>query len=318
MAVSNSVFVGIDVSKDTLDLHVRPLGLTAQFSNDSSGHDQLVDFLKGHSPALIVLEATGSYERLLVLVLASHQLPVVVVNPWRVHNFAKATSQLAKTDRLDAAILAHFADVMEPKIRPIPSEEAMAFAELVSRRRQLIGIKTSEQNRLLQARSKKVLRTIKELLKTIQKQIDDLDEELDQTIRKSSVWSEKDDLLKSTPGIGSVTSRTLLADLPELGQMNRQSIAALVGLAPYDDSSGKRQGKRTIWGGRAAVRGALYMATLTAVRSNSLIKEFYQRLRAKNKPAKVALTACARKLLTLLNVMLKNNLTWSQLKGVSA
>ena len=316
--MSDSVFVGIDVSKDALDLYIRPLGLTAQFANDSSGHDELIAFLKGHPLKLIALEASGGYEKVLVAELASRSLPITVINPRQIRDFAHAAGLLAKTDRLDAAIIARFADVMQPELRPVPSEEATALAELVSRRRQLIGLRTAEQNRLKQARAKKVRHSIMNLLRAIQKQLDALDDDLDQIIRNSPVWREKDNLLKSTPGVGPVTARTLLADLPELGTLNRQAIAALAGLAPLDDSSGLRQGKRAVWGGRAAVRSALYMATLTAVKNNPLISAFYQRLCSKNKPPKIALTACARKLLTLLNAMLKNNLHWHQLKGVSA
>lgn len=310
-------FVGIDVSKARLDLAIRypkPDGLPtiedSSTSNDEKGIAEIVSRLKALDPALIVLEATGGYQVPLVAALVAARLPVAVVNPRQVRDFAKAAGHLAKTDRLDARVIAHFADALRPEPRPFPDEAAQALTALVARRRQIVEMLTAERNRLGQAPSSLKAR-IKEHIDWLSRELDALNRELDQAIRESPLWRAKDELLQSVPGVGPVLSRTLLSDLPELGTLDRKHIAALVGVAPLNCDSGKQKGRRQIWGGRAQVRAVLYMAALSASQHNPLISPLYQRLIAAGKLEKVALVACMRKLLTILNAMLKHQTAWA-------
>lgn len=306
-----SPIVGIDVSKASLEVAMRPGGPLGSFANDEAGIQALVKQLKTLAPSLIVLEATGGVEIAVVSAFAANALPVVVVNPRQVRDFAKATGQLAKTDTLDADSLAHFGEVLHPPVRPIKDAQLQALDALMTRRRQLVGMLTAEKNRLSLA----FPATRKDIIKHIawlEKRLKDIDGQITRWIKNSPLWLAKDRLLQGVPGVGPVTSVSLLADLPELGTLNRREIAALVGIAPFNRDSGTLRGKRTVWGGRAPVRSVLYMATLSAVRCNAIIRAFYQRLRTAGKPAKVALTACMRKLLTILNAMLKTNTPWTQ------
>jgi transposase len=263
-------------------------------------------------PALIVLEATGGVERDLTRALVSAELAVVVVNPRQVRDFAKATGQLAKTDTIDAMVLARFAEAVRPTVRPLPDETLLELRGLIARRRQLTEMTVAERNRFTTA-SKSVRKRIEAHIRWLETELRRADKDLDQSIRQSPIWQENENLLRSVPGIGPVVSRTLLAELPELGQLNRKQIAALVGIAPLNRDSGTFRGRRIIWGGRAAVRAALYMAALVATRRNAVIRAFYKRLRNAGKAPKVALVACMRKLLTILNAMIKHRTCWSEI-----
>lgn len=303
-------FVGIDVSKDTLDIAVLPASESWQTVRDEKGIQALVARLEQLNPTLIVLEATGGLETHLVTTLATSALPVVVVNPRQARSFAKALGKLAKTDSIDAYVLAEFAQKVRPEPRPIKDEQLQELAALNTRRQQLVAMLTAEKNRLTTA-TKRLRKDIQVHIRWLEKRIKDLDAQLDQHIRQSPVWREKDQLLQSVPGVGPVLSRTLISQVPELGNLNRKAIAALVGVAPLNRDSGSLRGKRTIWGGRAPVRTALYMATLVASRFNPIIKSFYERLVATGKPRKLALTACMRKLLTMLNAIVKSCTPWN-------
>jgi transposase len=307
--ITVSVFVGIDVSKDRLDVALRPSGDRWAVANEEPGLATLVERVRGLSPTLIVLEATGGLEAPLTGALAAAGLPVVVVNPRQVRDFAKATGTLAKTDALDARILAQFAEVIRPALRPLPDAATQALSALLARRRQLIGMRTAEQNRLGPA-PPPVRKGIRAHIAWLARQLARTDDDLAQAIRESPVWRETDDLLQSAPGVGPVLATTLMASLPELGTLSRQQVAALVGVAPLNRDSGTLRGRRRVWGGRAQVRTALYMAALTATRYNPVIRAFYARLCAAGKAKKVALTACMRKLLTILNAMLKHRTPW--------
>jgi transposase len=302
-------FVGIDVSKDSLDVAERPGALRWKETNDEPGCARLVAILVPLKPALVVLEATGGYQAPLAAALAEAGVPVAVVNPRQVRDFAKSTGALAKTDALDAQILARFAEAIRPEPRPLPDAEQQALKALMARRRQLVEMITAERNRLAVS-NKNVRGRIQAHLDWLQMELRGLDKDLDGWIRKSPVWKEKEDLLRSVPGIGPVVSRTLLAELPELGNLNRKEISAVAGVAPFNRDSGTFCGRRCIWGGRAAVRSALYMAALVASRHNPTIQAFYQRLLAAGKHKKLALTACMRKLITILNVMLHERRPW--------
>lgn len=307
------VFVGIDVSKAQLDLAFRP---EAKFSapNDEVGCAQVLARLRATPPTLVVLEATGGLEIPLTGVLAAAGVPVAVVNPRQVRDFAKATGKLAKTDALDAQMLARFADVMRPEPRPLPDAETRALAALLSRRRQLVKMLTAERNRLMS-----VLTPVRKSLRThiawLERAIQQTDTALTEAIRQSPVWREKEELLQSTPGVGPVVTTTLLATLPELGTLTGKQISALVGVAPFNRDSGMLRGTRTVWGGRAQVRAVLYMGALVATRFNPVIRVFYQRLCAAGKAKKVALTACMRKLLTILNARMKHRTRWAHPTG---
>jgi transposase len=302
-------FIGIDVAKAQLDIAVRPSGARWAVPNDASGVATLVDQLQVHHPTLIVLEATGGLERAVTSALATAGLPVVVVNPRQVRDFARAIGQLAKTDALDARALAHFADVIRPTPRPLPDAQTQELRALLGRRQQLIGMRTAEQNRLA-GTSGRLAQDIEAHIAWLNARIATLDNDLETMLRASPLWRENDDLLQSVPGIGPVCAQTFLLELPELGTLTRQHIAALVGVAPLNCDSGTLRGRRTIWGGRAHVRTVLYMGTLVATRFNPQIKAFYQRLLAAGKIKKVALTACMHKLLTILNAMLKHRKAW--------
>lgn len=304
-----AVYVGIDVAQATLDVALLPSGETWQVTNDEPGIRALVTRLQPHAPTLIVLEATGGYERAPVAALATAGLPVVVANPRQVRNFARATGQLAKTDTLDAGILALFADRVRPAVRPLPEPATQELAALLARRRQLLEMLGAERQRLSLAAAS-VRRSLTQHIAWLERQLGRVDDDLDVLIQASPLWRAKDDLLQSVPGIGPVASRTLLATLPELGTLSHKQIAALVGVAPLARDSGTLRGKRSVWGGRAATRTALYMAALVASRYNPVLRVFYQRLRAAGKPAKLALIACARKLLTILNAMVRANTYW--------
>lgn len=304
------MFVGIDVSKHRLDVHVRPSGEEWSVNNDAKGHEELVRKLASLAPALVVLEATGGYQAAIAAELGARKLPAAVVNPRQVRDFAKATGRLAKTDAIDAAALAHFAESIRPEPRPMPDELTLELQALVARRRQLIDMRTAESNRLDTCRTEPVRRSIQKIINVLTTQIEKVDDDIDTTIKGSPLWREREDLLSSAIGVGPTTARTLLTHLPELGKLNRREVAALVGVAPFNDDSGKRSGARRIRGGRAEVRSVVYMATIAAVRHNPQLRNMYQRLLARGKLKKVALIACARKLLTILNAMMKTNTPW--------
>jgi transposase len=303
-------FVGIDVSKDRLDVHVCPSGLTFAVARDAKGLEQLTNGLRDLAPTLIVLEATGGFEITVAAALASAGLPLAVVNPRQIRDFARATGRLAKTDALDAQIIALFAERIRPEPRPIADADSQALAELMARRRQVIEMIGMETNRSRQARNPRVQRTIKATLKTLEAQLAELDREINVAVRGSPIWRAADDLLTSVPGVGDVTSRTLIADLPELGQLDRRRIAALVGVAPVNRDSGQMRGRRTIAGGRTEVRNALYMATLSATRWNPVISQHYKSLVERGRPKKVALVACMRRLLGILNAIIRTGTPW--------
>jgi transposase len=309
------VFVGIDVAKDALDVHSSPAGDTARVPNTDDGHRALIAGFRDRPPALIVLEATGGYQTPVVAALAAAGLPVVVANPRQVRSFAKALGLLAKTDRIDARVLAAFADKVRPEPRPVPTPDQEAVRELLDRRRQLVRMRTAEANRLDTARSAAVRKQIGKHIAWLDRQLKAVEADLDAALRASPAWRADDDLLRSAPGVGPQVARTLLVDLPELGRLGRRQISALVGLAPVNRDSGRARGRRQIAGGRAAVRSALYMASLTAVRYSPGLRAFYRRLRAAGKAAKVALVAVARKLLTILNSMIRDRLTWDQTRA---
>lgn len=304
-------FVGIDVSKAGLDVCVEPAGSVSQVAYEDAGVEHLVGQLKDINPTLVVIEATGGLEVRIASALAAKGLPVAVVNPRQVRDFAKATGALAKTDRIDAAVLAGFAKAIRPQVRPLKDEQARALDDLVDRRRQLIGMRVQETLRLGTAASKPLQKSLKKHIAWLDRQIDDVDRDLTKRLRESDVWRAKDDLLRSIPGVGSVTTVTMLAKCPELGTLNRREIAALAGVAPLANDSGKHRGKRFIWGGRAEVRAVLYMASISAMRCNAAIKAFAERLKKAGKPPKVVIVACMRKLLTIMNSMLKNNAPWN-------
>jgi transposase len=303
-------WIGIDVAKAWLDVASTEGTAVRRFANEADGIAAVVTELTARAPQLIVLEATGGHETALAAALSVAGLAVAVVNPRQVRDFARATGQLAKSDALDARILALFGQRMQPPARPLPEATAQDLAALLARRRQLLEMRTAEANRrpTLTARLRPALDAH---VTWLSQQIADLDRELERTLRESPVWREKEDLLRSIPGIGPVVARTLLAELPELGTLDRQQVAALAGVAPLNQDSGQRQGKRRIWGGRAPVRAALYMAVVTAIRCNPVIRPFYQRLTEAGKPVKVAMVACMRKLLTMANAMLRDGVGWS-------
>jgi transposase len=303
-------FVGIDVSKDRLDVHVVPSGRTFTAQRDGKGLEQLAGDLRQFAPALVVLEATGGFEITVAAALASANLPVAVVNPRQIRDFARATGRLAKTDALDAEAIARFAERIRPEPRPLADAESLSLGELVARRRQVVEMIGMETNRLHQARNPRVQRMLKATLKTLSAQLAELDHEIDDTVRRSPIWRAADDLLTSVPGIGDVTAHTLIADLPELGQLDRRRVAALVGVAPINRDSGQMRGKRTIAGGRAEVRNALYMATLAAIRWNPVINKHYHGLVDRGRPKKVALVACMRRLLGILNAIMRTKTPW--------
>jgi transposase len=308
--MNSLVFVGIDVSQARLDIAVRP-GASFSITHGESAIATLVEQLRALSPTLIVLEATGGMEIPLTSALATADLPVVVVNPRQVRDFAKASGHLAKTDALDAQVLAQFAEVMRPQPRPLPDAATRALAAQLTRRRQLVEMLTAEKNRLLSA-SSPIRKRVRTHIVWLERELEHTNTDLAEAIRQSPVWREKDELLRSVPGVGPVVTSTLLASLPELGTLTNKQIAALVGVAPLNRDSGTLRGRRTVWGGRAQVRAVLYMGALVAARFNPVIRAFYQRLWRAGKAKKVALTACMRKLLVILNTMIKHRTPWHQ------
>ena len=303
------IFVGIDVSKAWLDVAGHEQKETFRFRNDDAGIADLVKALKKRKPRLIVLEPTGGFEMLVVAELSQAGLPIAVVNAKRVRDFAKATGQIAKTDKLDARVLAHFAAVIRPEPRDLRNEEEEQLGALLTRRRQVLDMLTVEKNRLVTVRAK-MRPDLETHIHWLSNHLKELKQEIEDLVKGSPLWKEKDSLLQSVPGVGPVTSATMLGLLPELGLLNRQEIAALVGVAPLNKDSGRKKGKRRIFGGRADVRSVLYMAALSAKKHNPFIRTFYERLIRHGKEKKVALTACMRKLLVILNAMLRTNQPW--------
>jgi len=303
-------WVGIDVAKAELVVAIAPQGEVFTVGNTPEDVTNLVTRLRKVRPQRIVLEATGGYETLAATTLAAVPLPVAVVNPRQVRDFARSTGQLAKTDKIDAGILAAFAQAVQVEVRPLPDQAARALQAVVSRRRQVVEMLATERQRLPQANAV-VAPRIQDVIRVLERQVQDLDDDLHQRLRNSPVWREAQDLLKSIPGVGDVLATTLLALLPELGRLNRKAIAKLVGVAPLNRDSGQFRGKRKVWGGRAHVRAVLYMATLVGTRFNPVLKGFYARLLAEGKPKKLALTACMHKLLLILNAVLHTHQSWT-------
>ena len=305
-------FVGIDVSKTQVDVAVRPTGQRWVVSYNEGGVEELVSQMVDLDPAMVLMESTGGLELSLVAALAAAALPVVVVNPRQVRDFGRATGVLAKTDALDATVLAHFADAVRPSVRPLKDADTQVLDSLAARRQQVMTMLVSEKNRLGTAIST-VRPRIEAHIAWLDQELADLDAGLRRTLRRSPVWREKDDLLRTVPGVGDQLSLTLLAYLPELGTLDRRQIAALVGVAPFNRDSGTLRGRRTVWGGRSRVRAVLYMGALVGSRHNPVIRDFYQKLLAAGKPKKVALVACMRKLLVILNAILKHRSPWGDL-----
>jgi transposase len=303
-------FAGIDVSRDHLELHERPTGRSGRYANDTEGIEALVARMAELAPTRIVVEATGGLEVPLMLALAERRLPVAQVNPRQARDFAKACGKLAKTDAIDAAVLAHFAEAVRPPVRDFPSEELRELRELLDRRQQLLGNRVMEQNRLGSTTLPAVRRDIEAHIRFLNKKIADVERQMKKRIEASEALRRKDEIVRSVPGIGDQVSRTLLVRLPELGTLERQPLTALVGLAPWHWDSGDLRGSRHIRGGRSAVRVALYQAAVAAIRVNAELRAFYARLRAKGKQAKVALVAVARKLLVLVNALVAKDELW--------
>lgn len=302
-------WIGIDVSQETLDVYIRPLGKAMQISNSQIEIAKLVKFFQGYLIERVVVEATGKLESELVLQLQESQFPVSLINPRQGRDFAKATGHLAKTDAIDAKTLAHYGEAMKPMLLASSSPESRQLRELMSRRRQLIEMQTAEKNRRSRARGK-ALEDIEAHLDYLNQRLEQLNRDIEQLTQSCSEWTEKVELLKTMPGIGPAISTTLVSDLPELGQLSAKKIARLVGVAPLNFDSGKYKGQRKIQGGRAAIRAILYMGAVVAMRHNPAIKVFYERLVKKGKPKKLALTACMRKLLVMLNAMVRDNRPW--------
>jgi transposase len=308
--MEHSIVVGIDVAKDHLDVHLRPTDEAFRVTHDDAGLATLLARLRTVRPTIVVLEASGGYEVPVAAALASAGLPVAVVNPRQIRDYARALGQLAKTDRLDARVIALFAEAVRPQARPVPDAQAQALGELIARRRQLVDMLTAEQNRRRLLRDRRLQRHVDAHLTWLEEALRRLDHDLTTLVRSTPAWRETDDLLRSARGIGPVTACTLIADLPELGHLDRRRIAALVGLAPIARDSGVFRGRRMIAGGRPHIRRVLYMATLAAIKHNPVIRAFHQRLVAAGRPSKVAITAAMRKLLTILNAMLRARRPW--------
>jgi transposase len=308
--MDSSVFVGIDVSQERLDIHVRPSEEDFAVARDDAGIAILTERLGGLRPALVVLEATGGLQIKVAGALAAGGLPVAVVNPRQVRDFARSTGQLAKTDRLDARAIARFAEAVKPAPRPLPDAAAQALQALIGRRRELVELRVAERQRRRQNPSPWVRRDLERSIDALTKRIEAIDREIETHVKGSPIWRVQEDLLRTVPGVGKTLSRTLLAELPELGRLTRRKIAALVGVAPFARDSGTLRGRRMIAGGRPGVRAVLYMATVAATRCNPVVAATYRRLRDAGKPAKVALTACMRKLLVILNAIIRDNRPW--------
>ena len=300
------MFIGIDVAKDRLDVHVRPVGESFVVARDGEGIEELARRLSAVTPTLVVLEATGGFET-----VVAAGLPVAVVNPRQIRDFARATARLAKTDTLDAAVIAHFAEAVNPPVRLLAGPQQRLLGELMARRRQLIDMMVAEGNRRRLLTARRTLKSVDRVLATLKAQLEEIDHDIDIAVRGTPAWREAEDLLISVPGIGHKIARTLLAEMPELGRLDRRQIAALTGVAPFNRDSGKLRGRRTITGGRAVVRSALYMSVLVSIRRKLPLAETYHRLRASGKPAKVAIVACMRKLVTTLNAILRDKKPWA-------
>jgi transposase len=304
------MFVGIDVAKDRLEVHVRPTGEAFSVSHDDEGVAALAKRWAGVAPTLIVLEATGGFENVVAAGLAAAHLPLAVVNPRQIRDFARATGRLAKTDAVDAAVIAHFAEAVKPPARPLADPQARLLGELMARRRQLVEMIVAEGNRRRLLTARRAIKSVDRVVATLKTQLQAIDHDIDTSIRGTPAWREAEDLLTSVPGIGPRIARTLIAELPELGNLDRRQTACLVGVAPFNRDSGTLRGRRSIAGGRPVVRAALYMAVLVAIRRNLPLAQTYHRLRAAGKPAKVAIVACMRKLVTILNAILRDQTPW--------
>jgi transposase len=306
----DAIHVGIDVSKDRLDVHVRPSGEAFAVTRDGKGLEELVERLRALAPTLIAVEATGGFETIVAAAVAGATLPLAVVNPAQVRHFARAIGKRAKTDPIDAAVIAHFAEAVKPEPRAIPDAEARLLGELVARRRQIIEMLVAERQREKRVDAVRVRKSLARHIAALEKELPVIDGDIDTMVRGSPVWREKENLLVSFPGVGGILARTFLAEMPELGSLRRRQVASLVGVAPYTRQSGRWRGKSMIGGGRAAARSAVYLAALSAIRCNPILKAFYQHLLAAGKPKMVALIAVARKILTILNAMLRDKKPW--------
>jgi transposase len=306
----DAIFVGIDVSKDRLDVHVRPSREAFAVARDGKGLEELIDRLRALEPQLIAIEATGGFETIAAAAIAGAALPLAIVNPAQVRHFAQAVGKRAKTDPLDAEVIAHFAEAVKPPVRPVPDEQARLLADLVARRRQIIEMIVAERQREKRAAIARVRKGILRHVRMLEKELLDVDTDIGALVRGSPAWREKEELLVTVPGVGNTLARTFLAELPELGRLTRREIASLAGLAPFTRQSGRWKGKSMIGGGRASLRAALYMAALSAVRCNRSLKVFYQRLLSAGKPKMVGLIAVARKILVILNAMLRDKTQW--------
>lgn len=311
MTHSYSTYCGIDISKHRLDVGLRPDNVSWSVGNDEAGLAELVQRLSAHPHMLVIMEATGGLELPAATALTEAGIPLVIINPGQVRQFAKALGQLAKTDRIDALLLARFGEAVQPELRPLKDADTEALSALLTRRRQVLEMLVAEKNRLHTAH-KHVRKDIQAHIHWLQKRLNDVDTDLQRWLKASPLWRVQDDILQSVPGVGPTSSLTLLAELPELGRLNRKQIAALVGVAPLNRDSGACRGSRRVWGGRRQVRSVLYMATLAAIRCNPLIRSFYQRLVQSGKKPKVALVACMRKLLTILNAMVRDQSHWQK------
>jgi transposase len=306
----DAIFVGIDVSKDRLDVHVRPSREAFAVTRDGKGLEELIDRLRALEPQLIAIEATGGFETIAAAAIAGAALPLAIVNPAQVRHFAQAVGKRAKTDPLDAEVIAHFAEAVKPPVRPVPDEQARLLAELVARRRQIIEMMVAERQREKRAAIARVRKGILRHVRMLERELLDVDKDIGALVRGSPAWREKEELMVTVPGVGNTLARTFLAELPELGRLNRREVASLAGLAPFTRQSGRWKGKSMIGGGRAPLRAALYMAALSAIRCNRSMKVFYQRLLSAGKPKMVGLIAVARKILTILNAMLRDKTQW--------
>jgi transposase len=306
----DAIFVGIDVSKDRLDVHVRPSREAFAVTRDGKGLEELIDRLRALEPQLIAIEATGGFETIAAAAIAGAALPLAIVNPAQIRHFAQAVGKRAKTDPLDAEVIAHFAEAVKPPVRPVPDDQARLLAELVARRRQIIEMIVAERQREKRANIARVRKGILRHVRMLEKELLDVDKDIGALVRGSPAWREKEELMVTVPGVGNTLARTFLAELPELGRLNRREIASLAGVAPFTRQSGRWKGKSMIGGGRAPLRAALYMAALSAIRCNRSMKVFYQRLLSAGKPKMVGLIAVARKILTILNAMLRDKTQW--------
>lgn len=307
----NEINVGVDTGKAQLDIFIRPTGVFFSVPNTAAGIREAVRKIKKHSPTRIVIEATGRLEQPFVLACAQSNLPIVVMNPIAIRRFAGAIGQIAKTDKIDAALIAHFGEAIRPQPTRIQAENVRLISDLLTRRRQLIEMSTMEKNRL-QIMPKPLHKSIKALLKTLQQQLATLEEQLDTLIEVTDEWKTKNDILQSVPGIGKVMAYTLLSDLPELGNLSNKEVAALVGVAPYNKESGKQRGKQRIRGGRSQIRTVMFMAMMSTIQCNPKFKAFYEKLKAAGKKPKVALVACMRKMIVILNSMIRNGTCWNE------